>query len=524
MHVCLSVDEILRLVVCELVGSEANATAVALACSCKSFADPALDVVWETQGRLLMLLKSLPGDVWNGDGCTVSTPIAHVLFFLNHLDQKTFRRLPTTLEWARFRKYARRMRMITEPGAPDSLSPEVFAVLQSHVINEPLFPNLKSLDLWATVGEFIPFIPSFLSPTTAVITITFGGLDDPPSAAVASMITTFVALCPNLQEICLYPLPRDPRITAAVSEFLLTANRDALRCFRVDSPLTEEARQVVYNLPNLCRLWVVVEGTTSIPTMVLPNIIRLDVDYNRTHDWLQGFRGAKLGRLNSVTFCAESKPGGFLEEFQSVMLTTSTPNTLSAFHFHTSHSWNPNYSSLLAFEQLTELEIDFSCRNGCSSRVDDDVVVSLARAMPKLEILRLGKSPCGTPAGVTFKGLIALACRCPRLYELRIHFRANSLVEATTSGEPPFPSKRATAIPPTDCMLAYLHVGEIPISEGSALAVALILLQIFPHIFNIYSVNLEWWSVAEAIKLFNRIGGHVRHASKTHLPHLLNDP
>ena len=486
--------------------------------------DPALDVVWETQGRLLWLLKSLPGYVWDGDVCTVSTPTAYVLFFLNHLDQKIFKRLPTTLEWARFRKYARRMRMLTEPGAPDSLSPEVFAVLQSHVINEPLFPNLKSLDLWATVGEFIPFIPSLLSPTTAVITITFGGLDDPPSAAVASMITTFAALCPNLQEISLYPLPRDPRITAAVSEFLLTTNGDALRCFRVDSPLTEEAREVVYKLPGLRKLWVVVEGTTSVPTMVLPNITRIEVDYNRTHDWLQGFRGAKLGRLNSVTFCAISKPGAFLEEFQTVALTTSAPNTLSAFHFHTSHSWNPNYSSLLAFGQLTELEIDFSCRNGCSSRVDDDVVISLARAMPKLETLRPGKLPCGTPTGVTFKGLIALACRCLQLYELRIHFRANSLVEAITSGESPSPSKRAAAIPPTDCMLAYLHVGEIPIPEGSALAVALTLLQIFPHISNIYSVNPEWWSVAETIKLFNRIGGHVRHASKTHLPHLLNDP
>jgi hypothetical protein len=86
MHVCLRVDEILRLLARELVASDANATAVALACSCKSFEDPALDALWETQYQLLPLLKSLPGDVWNEDGYTVSVPTTRVLFSLNHLD------------------------------------------------------------------------------------------------------------------------------------------------------------------------------------------------------------------------------------------------------------------------------------------------------------------------------------------------------------------------------------------------------------------------------------------------------
>jgi hypothetical protein len=96
--------------------------------------------------------------------------------------------------------------------------------------------------------------------------------------------------------------------------------------------------------------------------------------------------------------------------------------TLSAFSFYASHSWNPNYLSLLVFKQLTELDIEFSCHDGCSSRLDDVVVISLAQAMPKLKILRLGGTPCRIPTGVTFKGLITLACNCPQLSELRIHF------------------------------------------------------------------------------------------------------
>ena len=63
MHACLNVDEIVRLISCELVASKARATTVALASCCKSFEDPVLDALWETQERLLPLLKSLLGEV-----------------------------------------------------------------------------------------------------------------------------------------------------------------------------------------------------------------------------------------------------------------------------------------------------------------------------------------------------------------------------------------------------------------------------------------------------------------------------
>ena len=74
MHACLNVDEIVRLIARELVGSGGNGTAVALACCHQSFEDPVLDVLWETQDRLLPLLKSFPRDVWSEGGYAVSVP------------------------------------------------------------------------------------------------------------------------------------------------------------------------------------------------------------------------------------------------------------------------------------------------------------------------------------------------------------------------------------------------------------------------------------------------------------------
>ena len=73
MHPCLNVDEILRLLACELVAAEAKATAVSLACCCKNFEDPVLDVLWESQDRLTPLLKCFPQEVWKEeDGSFVS--------------------------------------------------------------------------------------------------------------------------------------------------------------------------------------------------------------------------------------------------------------------------------------------------------------------------------------------------------------------------------------------------------------------------------------------------------------------
>jgi len=68
MHPCLNVDEILRLLACELVASGAEVAVVALARCCKSFEDPMLDALWETQDRLAPLLKCLPQGVWKEDG------------------------------------------------------------------------------------------------------------------------------------------------------------------------------------------------------------------------------------------------------------------------------------------------------------------------------------------------------------------------------------------------------------------------------------------------------------------------
>ena len=493
MHPCLCVDEIIRRIAHELVTSGGRATSVALACCGKTLEDPILDVLWETQGSLLPLLKSLAGDVWNEGECTVSPPTIYALSLLNCLIWKSFQRLPTTMEWARFMKYAQSMRSLYVQCGQYS---EVLSVLQLCAVDKPLFPNLEYISLGYPTRDFIPSTPLFLSPRTTTISVTFNTPSTLPKAMVASMITTFPTLCPNLQGLYLNSLPRDPMITAGVSKMILASNRNTLQRLTVDSPLTEAAYGMIFKLPNLRNLLVVIEGDILLPSVTLPNLTNITIKYHHDRYCLQLFRGATFGKLASVTFHSESESiGNFLEEFESLALTISISDTLSSFAFYTLRSWRPNYRSLLSFTHLTGLMINSSCQGGCSSTVDDDIIIDIARAMPGLGNLQLG-NPCQTPTGITAKGLAALAHYCPHLSTLCIHFQVASLDLPAIpgdaySGEPTTPRE--------DCALTCLNVGRMPLPEESVLVVALTLLHIFPRIIYLGYSGEGWRKVADAI-------------------------
>ena len=409
-------------------------------------------------------------------------------------------------EWARFRKYALRMRKLTEFRAPDVQSLGALSVLQFWTINKPLLPNLKSLFFWELCTPFIPYIPLFLSLNTTSILFGFHK-PDIHKVMVASMVTTLPRLCPNLQAITLYFLPRDPIITAAVSGILLATNRNTLQLFDAETPLTEEASEVIFNLSGLRSLSVVIERETSLPSASLPNLTKLEITCDNEGGWPRLFHGATLGKLESVSFYPESREiGDFLGAFARVALSSSIQNTLSELHLYTSCSWNPNYSSLLRFTQLVDLEVESPCENGCSSRVDDDTIISLSRAMPKLRSLKLGDEPCGEfMAGVTTKGLVALALRCPNLRYLRMHFQVASL-----SAPPASPGTCRNTEPTglwTNCALTDLVVGDMVVPEESVLTVALTLLLIFPRIDCIEFTDEGWEKVEDAIHLSRGIVG-----------------
>ena len=423
--------------------------------------------------------------------------VSFLALSLNHPIRKSFKRFPTTTEWAHFRKYARRMRDLRQWDTPDSPSKETFSAIQLCIANEPLLPNLKTLTLAGVRGWFVPFIPLFLSPKTTSVFLSFKSTL--PEVIVASMTTTLPTLCPDLKKIALYGLPKNSMITTAVSGMLLVTNRNNLHGFRVDSPLTEEASEVLYELPELRSLEVVIERETRLPSASLPNLTELVITCDNEDGWPQLFHGATLGKLEHVDFYLQSgQIGDFLGAFERAALSSSLQNTLSGLSIFTGRSWNPNYSSLLPFTQMVDLRVYFTCNDGCSSRVDDDIIINLSRAMPKLKSLGLGDAPCRQiTTGVTTKGFLALAHHCPKLSTLCVHFQVASL-----GGSPGIPGMAPTAGPAgswTDCALTELDVGETPVPEGSAMTIALTLIRIFPRLCFIECIDGGWEEVKNAI-------------------------
>lgn len=87
-HPSFDVHDILELLACELVESELKATAISLACCCRSFEDLVLRALWETQNWLTPLPRCLAQEVWEEDGykCFMSSVLMfHLPSVLDHL-------------------------------------------------------------------------------------------------------------------------------------------------------------------------------------------------------------------------------------------------------------------------------------------------------------------------------------------------------------------------------------------------------------------------------------------------------
>lgn len=136
-------------------------------------------------------------------------------------------------------------------------------------------------------------------------------------------------------------------------------------------------------------------GAPSLPEVSLPNLTPLMLNVTTTTSGCEhstgqhspSWKGSSSAR--SANRSERDFHGDFLEAFENVALAAPASATLSNFQFHSSCSWNPSYHSLLSFEQLKQLVVEFSYDDGYSSRVDDEIIIALPQAMPKLGVLQL---------------------------------------------------------------------------------------------------------------------------------------
>ncbi|KAJ7141729.1 hypothetical protein C8R43DRAFT_587340 [Mycena crocata] len=280
MHHSLQVPEIIDLILSQLpsrlVGPEQSAARfaalAALARTCTTFYDPALNRLWETQSSLDNLLRCMPSDLFeDGDTGRLRRPV-----------------VPT--DWDRAVTYARRVKTFLSPR-----DFSMFPLFSNCLSGDWLFPNLTHLH-WAADDSYFHHIGLLLSPRLTRITIIM-----PPSPlAQFSILPTLPYKCASLKNVSINWHHRsdqhfpDPVATFGPSLSVLrrrtTANENprrlprsfnSLQCFPLASLVPSSHSRLSYLHLDLSGL----EGTpvtagTSRKLFCFPNLTNLHLESN----------------------------------------------------------------------------------------------------------------------------------------------------------------------------------------------------------------------------------------------------
>ncbi|KAJ7018985.1 hypothetical protein C8F04DRAFT_1149230 [Mycena alexandri] len=229
MHRGLQILEIVELLCAEVagdlprygVGPPECQHLAALAKTCKTFQDPALDLLWSHQRNTMMnLLMCMPDDLW-------CLPVPTDVKLLG------FQRPITAVDWERPLTYMRR----TMP------SPQLLQALSLSFPGEHFFPTLQKL-YWSTPNTpHPPYIWRFISPKITRTILTFGDSDHD-----LSLLPTVAISCPSMTDATIYcPTREDVRrsVLQGISRFVLgLAAIESLSILDLDQAAFEHLAQL----------------------------------------------------------------------------------------------------------------------------------------------------------------------------------------------------------------------------------------------------------------------------------------
>ncbi|KAJ7060481.1 hypothetical protein C8F01DRAFT_1058566 [Mycena amicta] len=193
MHNCLCITEVLENIFGHLgtnyVGGPPLSSLAAVARTCKTFTDPALDVLWAEQSNLENLLKCLPSSCWKEIefGRPSEPPLTTI---------KILRRLEAD-DWVHVSKYCHRVRSLFFYSWGDRAPhAELFAEIERS-LPTGLFPNLRKLEWWPTeislsAEVFIRCLRLLVGPQLASLRLQLGTFKS--ASEIALLLTIDMAL------------------------------------------------------------------------------------------------------------------------------------------------------------------------------------------------------------------------------------------------------------------------------------------------------------------------------------------
>jgi len=516
-----SLDELASRIAIHLLTMSPKST-LALALTCQALKIPALRALWKTQHSLNSLIRSVvPIDML----CFSFPGRSGLLLLVNPLPLASrdisysstlktpqgLTRPLTTQELNMLKRYASWMRRLVMKEW-EFLEDITRLVLPPSNGTPPAIPfHLRELDWWLNETNF-SFLPTFLSPylTTIVITtatpvhptpmVDIGPWDKLPDEVVPTM-SSAIKLFPSSPQIVCLKLGVGPetRLTEEVSTFVLGCG-EALQEFTTNVVLSTQAIVHLMKLPNL-RTWTTEQGPPQVAdlihhgiaddvTSLFPSLWDLDLRSEVAFEWLSLFEAAKSrnppwilagGSMPSVTYHHPSIP------IDSSLV-----------------------SRFLPFTELVELRLRMKCDyyGPCKSHFTDEDVESLVTALPKLEAVTLGESPCDDDTcPTTIRSLLSFSTHCAKLRYLNIHFctanlRADMLDllgNAYSQGQHSKPKSALKSLVTQDIPIELYGYDPGLISIG--------MLVIFPSLTEFVSESPSWYQLEVLVGSLRRNSG-----------------
>ncbi|KAJ7054928.1 hypothetical protein C8F01DRAFT_1322471 [Mycena amicta] len=457
MHRALCIDEVLQSILSHVdspVDTGARERSLAyLARTCKTFEDPALDLLWASQDTLNCLLKCLPAEHWH----EVPSNFTHwrrdwpwPIFCLHETVAKN--------DWGRVLHYSRRVRSLS---------------LGFKSSSECAFPDAQTLRTIASQfadGELMPNLSSFACQ------------EPPDDTELPAYMSLFVT--PKLTELSLTALTSMdlflPLLSLAIpfeqlerlSLLLSVVSRDDGPVPPHESSIRQIYASIIPRLHQIRRL-VLVNFNAYSELKHISQLLRLEV----------------------LTIMDYSTVNLFLETLRNLMLTgcptkvRDVVRTLRVPKCHLEHYHLPDYvvdgAALVPLFQFTNLtEVDLQTPIGFT--ISDATIWDMARSWPEITTLTLkAASQMQIRPITTLDALRAFARHCRKLEFLTMPVDA-TVAPALDNFVLEHPSQ-----------LGQLEIHNSPITSARVSDIARFIFSLFPNIKAVQGPQEDlpaWWS------------------------------
>ncbi|KAJ7658620.1 hypothetical protein DFH06DRAFT_1327196 [Mycena polygramma] len=470
MHDCLRIAQVVDMTCSQLAVSSDRRdqrALAALARTCTTFKDPALDYLWKSATLAQLLTSCMPSDLWTVDSTVVAAqdigePTTPALRLLRPICDS---------DWQRVRLYAPRIKKLTSGRDAWDLQ-SIFPNL-SLAFPQSLLHNLQDLE-WHHHDWVFHYIHIFLRPSLTRIAF------DVTSKWDCSLFSRLGDRCPKLANISiaaepgvdLQPLSRFVAcLSRAETIYVPWLEQDALKHL---STLATLKSLHMDRLPEALR-------SVARTAPAFPALRHLSLDDAMLVDMTQFLRMGLDVPLESVSLSRDSCPSaGDMHGFLTAVATRVSHSTLTRLRLDggggcSSYKPNPGIYPvqpdtlvlLLCFKDLTCLHLT----SALGFDLDDDTVSRMARAWPRIESLSLaGSTPSTIRPRTTLASLYSIARHCPHIFALTMAFDGSDI---------PSPSAHRRIVVRNES-LRQMNVLHSPIT--TAIAMQQFLLGVFPNL------------------------------------------